>query len=165
MEPNQPKFGWQQRASRQMEKKFVSDHLWPRFDNAQRALARATCFCRARSQLCRHPGPPGLTRSLSAASCAAGCTCPLSYLTAPVDVAAHSTSLTTIAQRACPEAGVLGMRGFPLECAAAQVCKEGGARVSTNVLVRDMDFTTLSTAAGWRWWRTGWLSGGELNSP
>ena len=37
-EPNQPKFGWQQQASRQMEKNFVSDHLWPRFDNAQRAL-------------------------------------------------------------------------------------------------------------------------------
>ena len=32
-----------------------------------------------------------------------------------------------------------GPPGFPLECAAAQVCREGGARVSTNVFVRDMD--------------------------
>ena len=40
---------------------------------------------------------------------------------------------------ACPEAGVLGKRGFPLECAAAQVCRECEARVSTNVFVRDMD--------------------------
>ena len=40
---------------------------------------------------------------------------------------------------ACSEAGVLGKRGFPLECAAAQVCREGGARVSTNMFVRDMD--------------------------
>ena len=40
---------------------------------------------------------------------------------------------------ACSEAGVLGRRGFPLECAAAQVCREGGARVTTNMFVRDMD--------------------------
>ena len=42
LEPNQPKFGWQQQASR-MEKKFVSDHIWSRFDNAQRALMRSQC--------------------------------------------------------------------------------------------------------------------------
>ena len=40
---------------------------------------------------------------------------------------------------ACHVAGVLGRRGFPLECAAAQVCREAGARVTTNMLVRDMD--------------------------
>ena len=40
---------------------------------------------------------------------------------------------------ACSEAGVLGKRGFPLECAAAQVCREGGARVTTNMFVRDME--------------------------
>ena len=33
----------------------------------------------------------------------------------------------------------MGKRGYPLECAAAQVCREAGARVTTNVLVRDMD--------------------------
>ena len=37
------------------------------------------------------------------------------------------------------EAGVLGRRGFVLECAAAQVCRETGGRVSTNVMVRDLD--------------------------
>ena len=40
---------------------------------------------------------------------------------------------------ACSEARVFGRRGFPLECAAAQVCREGGARVTTNMFVRDMD--------------------------
>ena len=40
---------------------------------------------------------------------------------------------------ACAEAGVLGRRGFALECAAAQVCREAGGRVSTNVMVRDLD--------------------------
>ena len=40
---------------------------------------------------------------------------------------------------ACAEAGVFGKRGYPLECAAAQVCREAEARVTTNVLVRNMD--------------------------
>ena len=40
---------------------------------------------------------------------------------------------------ACLVAGVLGTRGFPLENATARICREGGGRVRTNVLVRDMD--------------------------
>ena len=40
---------------------------------------------------------------------------------------------------ACAEAGVLGARGFALERAAAQVCREGGGRVSTNVTGRNLD--------------------------
>ena len=32
-----------------------------------------------------------------------------------------------------------GERGFPLKCAAAQVCREAGGHVSTNVLIRDLD--------------------------
>ena len=39
---------------------------------------------------------------------------------------------------ACPTAGVLGTRGAALERAAARVC-EAGARVATNVLLRDMN--------------------------
>ena len=39
----------------------------------------------------------------------------------------------------CSEAGVLEKRGFPLEKAAEQVCREAGARASSNVYVRDMD--------------------------
>ena len=40
---------------------------------------------------------------------------------------------------ACPTAGVLGARGAALERAAARVCREAGARVATNVLLRDMN--------------------------
>ena len=40
---------------------------------------------------------------------------------------------------ACPVAGVLGPQGAPLERAAARICREGGARVATNVLLRDMN--------------------------
>ena len=39
----------------------------------------------------------------------------------------------------CAVAGVLGLRGFAIESAIARICREGGARVSTNVFVRDLD--------------------------
>ena len=39
----------------------------------------------------------------------------------------------------CTRTGALGRRGFALESAAARVCREAGARVTTNVLVRDLD--------------------------
>ena len=34
---------------------------------------------------------------------------------------------------------MLGRREYALESAAARVCREAGARVSTNVMMRDMD--------------------------
>ena len=40
---------------------------------------------------------------------------------------------------ACAVAGVLGGKGYPLEIAAAQVCREAGARVRLNTMVRDLD--------------------------
>ena len=51
---------------------------------------------------------------------------------------------------ACAVAGVLGRRGFPLEVAAAQVCREAGARVSTNLHVRDMDLAEFNNLDGRR---------------
>ena len=39
---------------------------------------------------------------------------------------------------ACAVSGVLG-RGFAVESAAARICREAGARVMVNVLVRDLD--------------------------
>ena len=43
----------------------------------------------------------------------------------------------------CAEAGVLGRRGCALESAAARVCREAGAMVSTNVMVRDLDLLPM----------------------
>ena len=51
---------------------------------------------------------------------------------------------------ACSEARVLGRRGFPLECAAAQVCREAGAIVTTNAFVRDMDLAEYNGLDGRR---------------
>ena len=40
---------------------------------------------------------------------------------------------------ACARAGVLGKRRWALESVAARICREEGGRVTTNVLVRDLD--------------------------
>ena len=40
---------------------------------------------------------------------------------------------------ACPRSGILRARGGPLERAAARVCREAGAAVALNVLVRDLN--------------------------
>ena len=39
----------------------------------------------------------------------------------------------------CARMGVLGRRGFAVESVAARICREVGGRVTTNVLVRDLD--------------------------
>ena len=43
---------------------------------------------------------------------------------------------------ACPRAGLLRGRGIPLERAAARVCREAGATVAANVLLRDLNIIT-----------------------
>ena len=40
---------------------------------------------------------------------------------------------------ACARAGVLARRGFSVESVASRICREAGGRVSTNILVRDLD--------------------------
>ena len=50
----------------------------------------------------------------------------------PLDVLGHHRA-------ACATAGVLGRRGFAVESVVARICREGGARVTTNMFVRNMD--------------------------
>ena len=51
---------------------------------------------------------------------------------------------------ACATTGVLGRRGFAVESAAARICREGGGRVRTNVLVRDLDLGVMNHPDGRR---------------
>ena len=52
----------------------------------------------------------------------------------------------SLSQRAL-RLGSWGVTGYPLEVAAAQICKEAGTRVSTNVHVRVMDLTAFNVFA------------------
>ena len=63
---------------------------------------------------------------------------------ASAGVAVHLIPVATTVQLARRQGWVV--RGFALESAAAQVCREAGARVSTNVLVRDLDLLPLQHA-------------------
>ena len=56
----------------------------------------------------------------------------------PAGVAAHSMNLAITVQLA-HRAGVLGKRGWALENVAARICREAGGRVSTNILMRNLD--------------------------
>ena len=61
----------------------------------------------------------------------------------PIDAFGHHRA-------ACARAGVLARRGFALESAAARVCREAGARVTTNVMVRDLDLEAMNVQDGCR---------------
>ena len=50
----------------------------------------------------------------------------------PIDALGHHRA-------ACARTGVLGRRGFAVESAAAQTCREARGRVTTDVMVRDLD--------------------------
>ena len=44
---------------------------------------------------------------------------------------------------ACATVGILGPRGVPLEKIAARICREAGARVSTNTYLRDLNLDSV----------------------
>ena len=135
-EPNPTKVGWQRQAVKQMEQAFIQNEVWPTLDDSARALMRSqhgplasapftvlptSRVMRIEAQsfrllLCRRlrfPPP------LSLRTCRCG---------RQLDSFGHHA--------ACQVAGVLGRRGFPLECAAAQVYREAGARVTEHARPR-----------------------------
>ena len=149
-EPTLPKVGWQQQATKKLEQKFVREEVWPAMGDSARALVRSqrgplsaplTSLPTSRATrldaqpfrvfLCRRLHLP---LPLSMRTCRCG---------RQLDMFGHHRA-------ACAVAGVLGRRGFPLEVAAAQVCREAGARVSTNLHVRGMDLAVFNNLDGRR---------------
>ena len=138
-----PAEGWQRDASSCTEKFFCDSSVLPGCSAGERALLRSqagrlaalpytvvpTCPLRRfdpdifRVLLLRRLRLP---LPLSSHSCRCG---------RPLDCLGHHRA-------SCSRAGVLGRRGFALESAAPRVCREAGARVSTNIFVRDLDVVT-----------------------
>ena len=138
-EPNQPKKGWQATVSRVVETEFW-DGLLLTLSNRDATMLRSqggplvsipfTVFPTDHS--CRIDPQPlrvlllrrlRLQLPLTAHSCVCG---------RLLDNLGHHRS-------ACSVAGILGRRGYPLETAAARICREAGGRVRTNVFLRDLD--------------------------
>ena len=63
---------------------------------------------------------------------------PFPFPGAVAGVAFHSDS-SGHHRAVCARVGILGEGGFALESVAARICREAGGRVTTNVMVRDLD--------------------------
>ena len=135
-----PDEGWQHDASSILERHFLDSSVWPLLGGSERAMLRSqggqlsglpfmalqvTPLSRFDSDLFRVLllRRLSLPLPLSSRSCRCG---------RPLDCLGHDRA-------SCSRAGVLGRRGYALESAAAGVCREAGARVSTNVFLRDLD--------------------------
>ena len=139
-EPAEPKVEWQHRATRCLEDQHLRVQLWPTLTNPVRALMRSQCGPLASAALTALPtnratrlDPQPFRMWL--------CPLPLSSRTCRcgrlLDVYGHHRA-------ACSRAGVLGTRGFPLERAAAQICREAGGRVGVDRFVRDLDLVAFN---------------------
>ena len=123
-----------------VEEEYRDENLFSRLDDAARAMMRSqggigSGMALSTCPLCRITRlEPFLFRvlllrrlrlplPLTGRNCRCG---------QPLDSSGHHRA-------ACARAGVLGRRGFAVESVAARICREAGGRVTTNVMVRDMD--------------------------
>ena len=129
-------------AARELDRQFRDGDLFGKLDDTAKALRRSqggsgaglassTCpTCRATQFLVlllrRLRLPPSLTF--------VDCRCGL-----PLDACGHHSAT-------CARAGVLGRNGYALHSATAQVCREAGGKVTTNVMVRDLDLAVPNAA-------------------
>ena len=131
---------WQFFAAQRVEYHFRAETVWPRLAPTEQALLRSQSGPMSGVPFSAVPSSPPtrfapqifrvlllrrlwLSFPLTSRTCRCG---------RPLDPRGHHRA-------ACPRAGVLGSRGFSVESAAARVCREAGARVSTNLFVRDLD--------------------------
>ena len=137
-EPGCDRSGWQHEVASKVEEEFRVGNLFGRLDDASKALMRLRrnwigIGIVHLSAVPSHPSGAlfvsGLFRHLRLPLPLTGRNCRCGQ---PLDSSGHHRA-------ACARAGVLGRRGFAVESVAARICREAGGRVTTNVLVRDMD--------------------------
>ena len=149
-EPGGTRGGWQHEAASRVERNFRDRRLMPVMSRADQALLRsqsgpfAGMALSAASTNALSRISPQLFRvlllrrlRLPLPLCSRACRCALH------DCFGHHRA-------ACSRAGVLGRRGYAVESAATRVCREAGARVTTNVMIRDMDLPVPEARGGRR---------------
>ena len=150
-DPSKPRFGRQQEAAVAVHHTFKERELRPLLGETEEALLRTqggplasvpfTSLPTMR-ETSFDPQPfrllllrrLRLPLTLSARWCRCG---------RPLDSLGHH-------QSACSRAGVLGHRGHPMETVMTRICREAGARVRTNVMVRDLDLGAFNRLDGRR---------------
>ena len=165
-EPGAPRHGWKHEAAVCVERRYRHDSLFSRMTAPERAMVRSqagpnagvalsTCPCSPLSRI-ESPLFGGLLqRRLSLPLPLSKRICGCGF---PNDQFGHHRA-------ACSRTGLLGRRGFPLESAAARICREAGGRVATNMFVRNMDLGAPNAAdnrrldshclveSNWQWTR------------
>ena len=152
-DPSQPRFGRQQEAAAAVHHTFLERELRPLLGETEEALLRSqggplasipfTSLPTMReTSFAPQPFRLLLLRRLGAHQplplSARWCRCGR-----PLDSLGHH-------QSACSRAGVLGHRGYPMETVMARICREAGARVRTDVMVRDLDLGAFNRLDGQR---------------
>ena len=144
VEPNQPRVGWQSKAASEVESRSL-EGVMDLLHDPQKALLRSQGGPLASAPFVAMP----VDRMFRIESQPFRILL-MRRLRQPLPLTIHSCRCGRLLDSfghhwsACPVAGVLGTRGFPLENAAARVCREGGGRVRTNILVRDMDIGVMN---------------------
>ena len=159
-----PQRGWQHEAASRIESWWLDEFAFARMEELARALVRsqggsgaglalrACPTCRVtqlepqlRVLLLRRLQLP-LPRSVHSCRCGR-----------PLDQFGHRT--------ACARAGILGKRGYALESVVARICREAGGRVTTNVLLRELDFGSNRHHRGqWLWRQQDTAKSGDTRS-
>ena len=135
-EPNN-QHGWQKLAARSLEIQHLSD-TWPTLTPTDQAMLRSQG-----GPLAAAPFLPLPTSRLTKLDPSVFRTLLLRRLRLPLPLTMRVCGCGRLLdafghhRSACAVSGVLGRRGFALESAMARICREAGARVTTNVMVRD----------------------------
>ena len=144
VEPNQPRKGWQSRAARAVESRRLHA-IREALPSPQQALLRSQGGPLASTPFVSLPVDRAFRFDSQPFRILL-----LRRLRMPLPLTSHSCRCGRLLdslghhRSACPVAGVLGRRGFPLESAAARICREAGGRVRTNVLVRDLHLHAIN---------------------
>ena len=135
-EPNEPHHGWHEVASIRVYTYHREEVVWPLLAPSEQSSIRSkrpvpyTTFAFDRIiRFDSHSSRVLLLRRLRLPLPLSNrfCSCCRS-----LDVFGHHRA-------ACGKVGVFSRRGYAVESAVAQICRGGGAKVSTNVMVRNLD--------------------------
>ena len=150
-EPGAQRSGWQHEASFRLEQDFRVTPHFPLLSDSELAFMRSqrgpgvgvalhTTPCNMQTRI-----EPQLFRVLLTSPPSSS----LARFSAQLPVW-PSTRRPWHHRAACSRAGIFGRRGFAFESAAARVCREAGARVTTNVFVHDLDMGVPNALDGRR---------------
>ena len=146
-EPHEPKTGWQQKAAQKIHEKFHQVSYWPSSRTQRRPCTPNTDHWRHQWSPQSQPiARPGLSPSCFGFFSADASVCPCPCPHAPADVAAFLIHLAIIVQRALRQGS--WVEGAILWNARRHRC--AGARVTTNVFIRDLDLVEFRGLDGRR---------------